>query len=410
LNDGGVWGADPDGVDDTVVVRSTDQTADGRWRPTEPALRRLTASEKHASRLFTGDLVVTKSSGSSLHIGKTTLVTDDIASLGCCYSNFMQRLRLKSLLNPKFAWYVLNSGIARIQLDLLSNSTTGLANLNGATIGKVVLAVPPVVEQLVLTEFLDDETAKIDTLVAEQERLIELLEEKRQAVISRAVTEGLDTSVAMKASGNDWLPHVPHHWRVMRFQRCVFVAEGQVDPKSADFSTMKLIAPDYIESGTGRLLPLETAEDQGAISGKYLCRRGEVVYSKIRPALRKVCIAPEDCLCSADMYPLHAQNGLENEFLFWVILSEQFSAFSVLESERVAMPKINRGSLKKVVLALPPVPEQIAIVGYIKSETQRIDGLIVEAKKAVGLLLERRSSLISAVVTGQIDARQPEVA
>lgn len=105
---------------------------------------------------------------------------------------------------------------------------------------------------------------------------------------------------------------------------------------------MVLIAPNHIQSGTGQLLELENADEQGAISGKYFCKAGDVIYSKIRPALRKVCIAPEDCLCSADMYPLHAHSGLTNEFLFRWILTEQFSAFAVLESDRVAMPKINR--------------------------------------------------------------------
>jgi type I restriction enzyme S subunit len=140
--------------------------------------------------------------------------------------------------------------------------------------------------------------------------LVELLAEKRQAVISHAVTKGLNPGGPMKDSGIEWLGEVPAHWEVLKFQRCVFVAEGQVDPKEPRYSQMPLIAPNHIESGNGRLIVLETAEEQGAESGKYLCQAGDVVYSKIRPALRKVCIAPKDCLCSADMYPLKAHSGL----------------------------------------------------------------------------------------------------
>ncbi|MEI7820920.1 MAG: restriction endonuclease subunit S, partial [Verrucomicrobiota bacterium] len=210
----------------------------------------------------------------------------------------------------------------------------------------------------------------------------------------------------MKPSGIEWLGDVPEGWTVKRFQRCVYVAEGQVDPTDGNFANMSLIAPNHIESGTGRLLGLETSADQGAESGKYLCKTGDVVYSKIRPALRKVCIAPEDCLCSADMYPLRPHSGLTPTFLFWLILSEQFSALAELESQRVAMPKINRESLKAVMLAVPPVEEQNTINAFIEAETVKFDTLTAEAQRAIDLLQERRTALISAAVTGQIDVRQ----
>src|SRR5690606_3222715 len=138
-------------------------------------------------------------------------------------------------------------------------------------------------------------------------------------------------------------------------------------------------APNHVESATGRLLYLETAEEQGADSGKYLCQEGDVVYSKIRPALRKVCVAPKACLCSADMYPMRGHSGLENQYLFWFILSEPFSAFALLESDRVAMPKINRESLGGLKLARPPAEEQRNIAALLNQETQQIDALIDEA-------------------------------
>jgi type I restriction enzyme S subunit len=265
--------------------------------------------------------------------------------------------------------------------------------------------LPPVPEQVHIAAFLERETAKIDALVAEQQRLVELLKEKRQAVISRAVGKGLNPNAPMKDSGSEWLGEVPAHWEVKRFQRCVYVAEGQVDPEDPCFSAMPLIAPNHIESGTGRLLTLESASDQGAESGKYLCKAGDVVYSKIRPALRKVCIAPEDCLCSADMYPLRAHSGLTNAFLLWAMLSEWFSCLAVLESQRVAMPKINRESLKDLMLVVPGVEEQGQIVTFLKRETAKLDALTAEAQRAIELLQERRTALISAAVTGKIDVR-----
>ena len=214
-NDGGVWGDDPDGESDTIVLRSTEQTMDGRWRLDDPAPRKLSPSDRSAALLLAGDLLVTKSSGSSLHIGKTTLVTPEITAMGCCYSNFMQRVRMRTSYLPKLAWYLLNSELARAQFGFLSNSTTGLANLNGAMIGEIIVPVPPVQEQEGIVTFLDRETGKIDALVEEQRRLIELLKEKRQAVISHAVTKGLDPTAPMKDSGVEWLGEVPAHWDIV---------------------------------------------------------------------------------------------------------------------------------------------------------------------------------------------------
>lgn len=277
--------------------------------------------------------------------------------------------------------------------------------INWDILKSIGVGLPCLQEQKQILEFLDRETGKIDELVAEQRRLMELLKEKRQAVISHAVTKGLNPHAPMKPSGIEWLGAVPAGWTVKRFQRCVYVAEGQVDPSDGKFADMALIAPNHIESGTGRLLGLETSADQGADSGKYMCKTGDVVYSKIRPALRKVCIAPEDCLCSADMYPLRPHSGLTPRFLFWLILSEQFSALAELESQRVAMPKINRESLKAVMIAVPPVAEQNTINAFLESEATKFDTLTAEAQRTIDLLQERRTALISAAVTGQIDVR-----
>lgn len=269
----------------------------------------------------------------------------------------------------------------------------------------ILVALPPIPEQILLSSFLDHETARIDALIEEQQRLIELLKEKRQAVISHAVTKGLDSTVPMKDSGVEWLGEVPAHWDVLHFNLLVHIAEGQVNPKLQPYLDMLLIAPNHIESATGRLLYLETAEEQGADSGKYFCQAGDIVYSKIRPALRKVCVAPVGCLCSADMYSMRGHSGLDNQYLLWFILSEPFSAFALLESDRVAMPKINRESLGGLKLARPPIQEQNNIVAFLKKETQQVDALIDEALSGIGLLKERRSALISAAVTGKIDVR-----
>ena len=196
-NDGGVWGSDPDGLNDTIVLRSTEQTVDGRWQIEDPAPRKLTESEVDDALLVEGDLLLTKSSGSSLHIGKTTLVTAEIAAMRCCYSNFMQRIRTKASFLPPLAWYAMNNDLARHQFDLFSNSTTGLANLNSSIIRQIVVTVPPPAEQTQIVAFLDRETATIDALIAEAQRAIDLLQERRTALISAAITGQIDVRSAL---------------------------------------------------------------------------------------------------------------------------------------------------------------------------------------------------------------------
>lgn len=278
-------------------------------------------------------------------------------------------------------------------------------SVNQEQVGNIKLPVPATNEQASIVAHLDRETTRIDALVEKKTRFIELLSEKRQAFITHAVTKGLDPNVPMKNSGVDWLGEVPEHWTVLSFQRRVYIAEGQVNPEEQPYSDMTLIAPNHVESGTGRLLYTETAAEQMAESGKYLCREGDVIYSKIRPALRKACIAPADCLCSADMYPLRGDEYLLNSYLLWFLLSEPFSAFAVLEADRVAMPKINRESLNALKLALPPVEEQEHISRVLTRATTRIDALVEKTKRSIELLKEHRSALITAAVTGQIDLR-----
>ena len=250
-NDGGVWGEDPDGINDTIVLRSTEQTVDGYWKLDDPAPRKLSESEISGSLLAVNDLLLTKSSGSSLHIGKTTLVTAEVAQMNCCYSNFMQRIRMKPTFLPKLAWHVMNNDLARLQFDLLSNSSTGLANLNATMVGQIVLPVPPLPEQIQIAAFLDRETDKIDELVAEQRRLMSLLKEKRQAVISHAVTRGLNPDAPLKPSSIEWLGDVPEHWEVLPLKRIVEIpiTDGPHETPQFIEEGVQFVSAEAVSSG-----------------------------------------------------------------------------------------------------------------------------------------------------------------
>lgn len=188
LNDSGAWGEDPTGADDVPVLRSTEQTVDGYWAISDPALRTLSQTERQNTRLREGDLIVTKTSGSFKHVGKTTLVDNEVAEGGYGFGNFMQRMRLKSTVIPKFLWWFMRTDQARSWINLVATTSTGLMNLNGSTLGRMEVPLPSLVEQREIADHLDRETAKIDALIARAERFIELAQERRAALITAAVT------------------------------------------------------------------------------------------------------------------------------------------------------------------------------------------------------------------------------
>lgn len=263
-------------------------------------------------------------------------------------------------------------------------------------------ALPSLETQERITRFLDEKTAQIDALLAKKQTLLKRLTEKRQATITHAVTKGLNSAAPMKDSGIEWLGQIPAHWGIIPLKWQCSIQSGQVDPTEPPYDEMTLIAPDHIESGTGRLLAKQTATDQAAISGKYLCQPHDVLYSKIRPALRKVTLTDETCLCSADMYAITPGTNFCRDYLFYFFLTDAFTAYAELASMRVAMPKVNREALGSFPLPKPPGAEQQVIISFLKSCLSEIDGVVGSVKISVARLIEYRSALVAAAVTGQI--------
>lgn len=270
----------------------------------------------------------------------------------------------------------------------------------------LLVPFPSLPEQTQIATFLDRKTTQIDKLIEIKRKQIELLKEERTAIINQAVTKGLNPDAKMKESGIEWIGEIPEGWEIGRFKHSVSIVNGQVDPRLTEHKKLTLIAPNHIEKGTGRLLFTESAEDQGADSGKYLFSESDVLYSKIRPALQKACLANDIGLCSADMYPLTVNENLRPKFLLYHLLSARFTHFAVTTSERVAMPKINRESLSEYSFPLPTICEQDALVDYIEKNHKVIDSSITKAQQQIQLLKEYRTTLISDAVTGKIDIRE----
>ncbi|MEA9438213.1 restriction endonuclease subunit S [Aeromonas caviae] len=330
----------------------------------------------------------------------------DAAHADCVYSTGFAVLRSRTgHIEPNFLkWLALNE----LFIQSVESHSEGLSYpaINAPELVNLKTVMPSLPEQATIAVTIDRETARFDALIAKKTRFIELLKEKRQALITHAVTKGLNPKAKMKASGVEWIGEVPEHWVAIKFNHVARVTEGLVDPKAHPYREMVLIAPNHIESGTGKILGLETAVFQNAESGKYTCKKGAVIYSKIRPALAKVAIAPCDCLCSADMYPMDCTDRTYPEWLFYLMLSPPFTSWAILESDRVAMPKINRESLADLRVFLPPMDEQLAAVAWLKAQVEKLEIVSLKTQHSIDLLKERRAAFITAAVTGQIDLRE----
>lgn len=408
-NDGGVWGDDPDGVDDTVVLRSTEQSVDGRWRIDDPAKRKLTEKDRLSALLEVGDLLLTKSSGSALHIGKTTLVDERVASIGACYSNFMQRLRVVDDFCPRLAWYILNNSLARVQLDLLSNSTTGLANLNGTIIGQLLLALPPQQEQSAIADFLDRETAKIDALISEQEKLIALVAEKRQATISHAVTRGLNPDASMKDSGLDRLGEVPAHWALPPLYLRYSAELGKMLDASRITGTHSVpyLRNVDVQWDSINLDELPCMDIEAGEYARYTVRDGDLLVCEGGEVGRAAVAFVGEAIVGFQkaLHRLRAiSNGEHPRYMFYTFAwAANAGAFAGEGQSTIA--HLTGEQLRKYRFPKPPYEEQVEIASFLDAEMERLKELAKVAAHAVVLLKERRSALISAAVTGQIDVR-----
>ena len=414
-NNGGIWGMDFDD-EGVVVLRSTEQTVDGEWDIRDPAKRRLTPSEYAACRLIDGDLVVTKSSGSALHIGKTSIVTRDIEALNCCHSNFMQRLRVKKNVAPRYMWYVLNGELGRTQFGYYSDTTTGLANLNAEIIGMVHLAVAPLPEQHTIAAFLDRETAKIDALIAKIRKAIDLLKEQRTALITQAVTKGFNPDVPMKDSGIEWLGEVPEHWEVKRTKTLLSRNNGGI--WGMDFDDEGVVVLRSTEQTVDGEWDIRDPAKRRLTPSEYAACRlidGDLVVTKSSGSalhIGKTSIVTRDiealnCCHSNFMQRLRVKKNVAPRYMWYVLNGElgrtQFGYYS---DTTTGLANLNAEIIGMVHLAVAPLPEQHTIAAFLDRETAKIDALIAKIRKAIDLLKEQRTALISAAVTGKIDVRE----
>lgn len=206
------------------------------------------------------------------------------------------RIRPDATISPAFVHEVVRSSSFNWELQVRSKGIwISRLQLTDIAFLDAPIPIPPPAEQAAIVRFLDWANGRLERAIRAKRKVIALLNEQKQGIIHRAVTRGLDPNVRVRPSGVDWLGEVPEHWALKRFKFLARITSGQVDPRKPEHRGKILIAPNHIKSGMAKIFRQETAEEQGADSGKYEVRRGQIIYSKIRPNLRKAAIAAIVC-------------------------------------------------------------------------------------------------------------------
>lgn len=312
------------------------------------------------------------------------------SSVAGCISSAYVMIVPTSKCRASYYQYLFKSSSYIKALQSTSNLVRDGQALRYENFAQLSLPSPPEEEQDAIAAFLDRETAKIDALVEEQRRLIVLLKEKRQAVISHAVTKGLNPDTPMKDSGIEWLGEVPAHWEVKRIRFLCHIGTGDADTADAveDGEYPFFVRSPIIErigSFTHDCEAVLTAGDGAGVGkvyhhyeGQFRAHQRVYIFSKFR--------------------------GIRGRF-FYHYMAQMFAKVVLEGTAKSTVDSLRRPMIADFWMTVPPDVEQFAVIAAAEAASERFDALATEADAAVKLLEERRAALISAAVTGKIDVR-----
>ncbi len=322
-------------------------------------------------------------------------------------NNHAHVLRSASRLDPGFLAQVLNCVDYRAFIDGSTRDKLTQGDMNS-----IPIQYPPLEEQRAIAAFLDRETAKIDALVAKKERLIELLQEKRTALITRAVTMGLDPNVPMKDSGVEWLGEIPAHWNAAKMWRISNATSGGTPAKEErgywdgdiPWVSPKDMKRRFMDSSEDTLTERALAETGIKLIAPpvvLIVVRGMILAHTFPVAITTVPVT-----VNQDMKALRFEHAVDPVFIAWLFEGVGKGLLAaVVEEAAHGTRAIRMDQWRSVAAPVPPITEQHAIVTFLDRETARIDALLANIRAAIDRLKELRTALISAAVTGKIDVR-----
>ena len=334
--------------------------------------------------LRVGDVLITKDSESWTDIAVPAVVGEDLSDVLCGYH--LAHIKPGPDLDGRFLARQFSAIGTRDQFHVAANGITRFG-LGGDAIRTGLFPIAPIEEQHAIADFLDRETAKIDALVARKERLIELLQEKRTALITRAVTRGLDPNAPMKDSGVEWLGEIPAHWTVKRLKWAIMFQRGHDLPsQEREDGGVPVVSSSGVSSTHSRAV----ARAPGIVTGRY----GTIGNFYL--------IAEDYWPLNTTLYSIDLR---DNEPRFLRYMLQCLSPLFVVNALKSAVPGVDRNDIHPIATAITSPPEQRIIAAFLDRETARIDALISKIREAIDHLKEFRTALISAAVTGKIDVR-----
>lgn len=393
----GIWGEEPNGVDDLICVRVADFDRE-RFLVVDdpPTLRAVEATQRKGRLLRKQDLLIEKSGGGDKQLVGCVVLFDHEFTAVC--SNFVARMPIAPPHSPRF-WSYAHAAlyVGRLNYPAIKQ-TTGIQNLDSAEYLDTRVGFPPAGEQRTIAEFLDRETAKIDALIAKKQRLIERLTEKRIALISRTVTRGLPPDAALaagfgpypklKPSCVDWLGDVPEHWEVKQLKWVVTFQRGHDLPADErEDGSVPLVS----SSGVSDTHSCAAAKGPGIVTGRY----GTIGQFYL--------VARDYWPLNTTLYSIDLRG---NEPRFLLALLEHLSPLFLLNAVKSAVPGVDRNDIHPITTAVPPVREQVSIADFLERENASIGGMIAKIEAAIERLQEYRAALITATVTGKVDVRE----
>ncbi|HEX9775103.1 MAG TPA: restriction endonuclease subunit S [Actinomycetota bacterium] len=378
-----------------------------------------TATDDQVARfgLRKGDVLITKDSESWSDIAVPAVVMEDLEGVLCGYH--LAQVRPGPWVEGRFLARAFASEGIRDQFFVAANGITRY----GLSVDDIVSAwfpVPPLDEQAAIADFLDRETAKIDVLIAEKQRLIDLLQEKRTALITRAVTKGIDSSVPMKDSGIDWLGEIPSHWDAKPLR--LLARPGYKTFTDGDWIEAPFIRSDGIRLiqtgniGVGRYKEQGYRYIDEETFSSLRCTEvepGDVLICRLADPVGRACLTPTlgvRMITSVDVCILkHAKQSV-GPFIVYALSNPNYLSWMGAICRGGTRDRVSRSMLGSIRVQVPPVEEQQEIVDYLNQQTAGIDSLISRILNGISSLEEHRTALISAAVTGKIDVQAEGVA
>ena len=361
---------------------------------------RATASESEIARfaLVVDDVVITKDSETWHDIGVPALVIEALSDLICGYHLALLRPR-KDVLDGGFLFRCLQAKPIKVQLALSANGVTRFG-LPKSEIGAAIVPVPPLAQQRAIARYLNCEARRLDALVVEKERLLNLLEEKRQSLITRAVTRGVNPDVPCRHSGIEWLGYIPAQWESRK------IAWLFRERDRRGYPDLPLLEVSLRGGVVQREFTGERIESTAADFNSYkVAWKGDLVFNKIRMWQGAVGVAPVDGLVSPDYVVAEPTGSLSPAYAGLLFRISAFSAECARRSHGIVWDRLRLywDEFRDIEVPVPPLADQTTVVDQVRTVTSKLDELISTTEISVTLLKERRAALIAAAVTGQID-------